>query len=309
MLDWVCSVTGARAARALPRVQSLWGGYGEILRVALDGGPVASVIVKAVRPPSSAAMDAAARRSHERKLRSYAVEAAFYRAHAREAGARVPRSWAVDEGEGTLCLLLEDLDEAGFSGRRRHLDASELDACLRWLAGFHASFMARAPEDLWPVGTYWHLQTRPDELDAMSDRVLAAAAPAIDRALSDARYHTLVHGDAKPANFCFGAQGVAAVDFQYVGGGCGMKDVVYLVSCIEEERAQPAIERYFDHLRDALAGHPEARAIEDEWRRLTPLAWADLERFLSGWSPGHRPGPLGAAMCRSALAALDVPRP
>jgi len=40
-----------------------------------------------------------------------------------------------------------------------------------------------------------------------------------------------VHGDAKLANFCFSRDGkkVAAVDFQYVDGGCGMKDLSRII--------------------------------------------------------------------------------
>jgi len=87
-------------------------------------------------------------------------------------------------------------------------------------------------------GTYWNLATRPDELAAIrGDRewgALADAAPGIaaDLAAGAAGPHgTLVHGDAKAANFCFTGDGshAAAFDFQYVGSGLGARDVAYLL--------------------------------------------------------------------------------
>ena len=52
----------------------------------------------------------------------------------------------------------------------------------------------------------------------------------------------LAHGDAKVANFCFtnDQHAVAAVDFQYVGGGIGTQDVIYFLGsfCSEAERMQ-----------------------------------------------------------------------
>jgi Ser/Thr protein kinase RdoA (MazF antagonist) len=147
------------------------------------------------------------------------------------------------------------------------------------------------------VGTYWHLDTRPDELAALEDRDLKAAASAIDQTLNSARYQTLVHGDAKLANFCFSRSGdqVAAVDFQYVGGGCGMKDVAYFIgSCLYEdecERHEEALlDYYFDLLAKALVQREsavDAAALEQEWRSLYPVAWTDFHRFMKGWSPGH----------------------
>ena len=118
--------------------------------------------------------------------------------------------------------------------RRARVSETELRACLRWLAAFHATFLGVPPESLWKVGSYWHLATRPDELEALTDTALRRAAPVLDARLNRARYRTLIHGDAKLQNFCFSTDGsaVAAVDFQYVGGGVGVKDVAYFVTSV-----------------------------------------------------------------------------
>ncbi|MCA9577507.1 MAG: phosphotransferase [Sandaracinaceae bacterium] len=326
-LDWVAAMAGAERATLGERVQSLWSGYGEIRRVHLAAGPVASVIVKHVRPPGPGhghPRGWSGDRSHARKLRSYEVELAWYQTWAARchAGCRVPRCVGVDQLADGLVLVLEDLDEAGFPGRRGGLDDAELDACLRWLAAFHARFMGDEPRGLWPVGTYWHLETRPDELAVMRPGALRDAAAAIDERLNACVHQTLVHGDAKVANFCFdrreargphsGAR-VAAVDFQYVGGGCGVKDVAYFLgSCLSERqlerRADALTDAYFGHLRAALRRErPEldAEAIEREWRSLCMFAWADFERFLAGWSPGHaKQTGFSARMTHAALHAL-----
>ena len=83
---------------------------------------------------------------------------------------------------------------------------------------------------------------------------------------------------------------VAGVDFQYVGGGCGMKDVAYFIgSCLNEsdcERLEPKLlDTYFTYLHKALGKKNEA--LEKEWRPLYRVAWADFHRFLKGWSPSH----------------------
>jgi thiamine kinase-like enzyme len=172
-----------------------------------------------------------------------------------------------------------------------------MKACLKWLANFHATFMGKEPSGLWAVGTYWHLETRPDELEALEDEALRASASKIDALLSSAHYQTLVHGDAKLANFCFSEDGlqVAAVDFQYVGGGCGMKDVAYFIgSCLYEEDCErhedELLEYYFAELRAGLKRRNsdiDPDALEQEWRTLYPIAWTDFHRFVKGWSPGH----------------------
>ena len=202
-----------------------------------------------------------------------------------------------DAGAAQAIMVMEDLDASGFSGRRSQVTHAELDACLVWLANFHATFMGERPEGLWETGTYWHLDTRPDELAALDDGPLKTAAATIDRQLADSPFQTFVHGDAKLANFCFSEDGrrAAAVDFQYVGGGCGMKDVAYFISsCLHEDESEAMeaelLDMYFGLLADALdrVGNTlDVAALERDWRALYPVAWTDLYRFLQGWSPGH----------------------
>ena len=168
----------------------------------------------------------------------------------------------------------------------------DLLGCLSWLANFHGTFLGHAPEGLWPEGTYWHLDTRPDEWDSLPPGRLKDAASRIAARLREAPFQTLVHGDAKLANFCFGGPGeVAGVDFQYVGGGCGMKDVAYFISSsVGEHEAKTVVPGMLDHyfavLRE-VARDVDMDALEKSWRTLYPVAWTDFYRFLRGWSPGH----------------------
>jgi aminoglycoside phosphotransferase (APT) family kinase protein len=240
------------------------------------------------------------------------VEAEFYRLYAPQLSgiARVAALLRAEcrGDDGERYLLLEDLDAAGYPRRVSHISSGEkhLHACLLWLARLHATFLTRAglpPPGLWETGCYWHLATRADELAAMPDGPLKSAAAAIDERLSQAAWTTVVHGDAKLANFCFAARGssaddeggVAAVDFQYAGGGCGVRDVAYLLGSGlgegELERAAPRLlGEYFRALRAAAAPRATAAQLDEmeaEWRGLWDWAVADFQRFLAGWAPGH----------------------
>jgi hypothetical protein len=274
MLDWVREAMQARGARQGDRIQRLWGGYGEVVRVELDGGLVPSVVVKRIAPPPAEADTI----SDARKRRSYAIEEVFYRQYAPrcDAHCRVARMFASKHDAGAWWFVLEDLDAAGFSERRDPATGRALEACLAWLAAFHARFLGDAAEGLWPEGTYWHLATRLDEL-----AIDPARAHGLDRALSSARFQTLLHGDAKEANFCFtrDERTVAAVDFQYVGRGCGMKDVAYLL----HGHADRHLDTYFRQLRAALGDLVAVDELEHEWRALFPIAQQDFQRFLAGW--------------------------
>jgi hypothetical protein len=203
----------------------------------------------------------------------------------------LPQCLAIESKDDEVLIVMEDLDEAGYPLRKRSVSWEEIDECLGWLARFHASFLGKIPDGLWEVGTYWHLETRPQELAVLDDQRLREAAPLIDEKLNTCKYKTFVHGDAKLANFCFSESGqVAGLDFQYVGGGCGMKDVAYFIgSCLNESECEcleaKILDTYFEHLQSELNKRNEE--LENEWRSLYRVAWADFHRFLKGWSPGH----------------------
>jgi len=217
---------GATEIFHIEDIQTLWSGYGKIMRYGLRGGDCERMVIKHVKLPDQAHHPRGWNTdlSHQRKIHSYHVESAWYRDWADQCdeACRVPHYLVLEEDEDEFLMVLEDLDASGFPVRKNSVSIEEMQTCLSWLAHFHATFMGQAPTGLWAVGTYWHLDTRPDELVALEDDGLKAAAAAIDQVLRSARYQPLVHGDAKLANFCFSESGeqVAAVDFQYVGGGC-----------------------------------------------------------------------------------------
>ncbi len=301
-------------------IQSLWSGYGEIVRYKVEDGKQNSIIVKHVKLPDSTKHPRGWNTdfSHQRKVKSYEVETHWYMNYSSLCSdeSKVPVCYYREELENEVLIVLEDLDQSGYPVRKHSVSMKDMEACLSWLAHFHATFLFKKPEGLWEVGTYWHLATRPDELEVMDDPLLKEAAPLVDKKLSDCRYLTFVHGDAKLANFCFSnGDKVAAVDFQYVGGGCGMKDVAYFIgSCIYEEECkkyeQPLLAYYFEQLRMAIAKFKievDADDLEQEWRDLYPYAWTDFHRFLKGWSPDHwKLNSYSEKMARKVIKELGV---
>tara|TARA_Y100001956_G_scaffold80358_1_gene95392 strand:- start:582 stop:1550 length:969 start_codon:yes stop_codon:yes gene_type:complete len=279
-------------------LQTLWGGYGELVRLWVDS---TSIVIKHVLLPKPEHHPRGwnTELSHQRKLRSYQVELSFYQAFANECSTdcKVPRTLLVEHSADELLLVMEDLHQLGFTKVLQQAEKHQLSACLHWFAHFHAQHIENPGVGLWESGTYWHLETRPDELAALSDHSLKQAAQIIDETLKSAPYQTLVHGDGKLANFCFEKSGnrAAAVDFQYVGKGCAMKDVaLFMSSAVAPEHCAEMeawiLDEYFSHLRDALSIHQpklEALDVEQAWRPLFSIAWADFQRFVKGWSPEH----------------------
>ncbi len=272
---WVLDKTESSKLLETELVQSLWNGYGELLRLRLDTG---SYILKRVDPPNDS--EAA---SAQRKLRSYEVERTWYQQGARHCPpeSRVARCLGAAPG----LLLMEDLAASGFE-TCSHLGPKQIGSGLSWLAHFHARFLNNVPKGLWEQGGYWHLETRHQEWQAMPDGLLKEKASEFDQRLRSARFQTLIHGDAKPPNFCWNPSGqAAAVDFQYVGKGCGIRDVaLFLDRSLGRERclteASDWLETYFSLVRELL---PEGDEVEKEWRALFPVAWVDYCRYSLGW--------------------------
>eukprot|EP00752_Nemacystus_decipiens_P015209 g13542.t1 len=279
----LCEMLGIFEVTQVETIQSLWSGCGQVARVTLPNA--STVVVKHVKMPEQIHHPRGweTDRSAQRKVRSYEVEACWYdrwsgRCAGTASNCRVPRCLGQSSWGDERLLILEDIDASGFDRRLTDVTLDELTACIHWLASFHALFLGQHADGLWSKGTYWHLDTRPDEYDALEDGPLKQAAHTIDAALDASPYQTIVHGDAKLANFCFSADNrVAAVDFQYVGGGCGMKDLAYLVGgCLDSDECfaleTEVLAIYFDALKRALDKHSnpaDTRALEADWLRTT----------------------------------------
>lgn len=293
-------------------IQSLWSGYGEVVRYAitrdLANRSPSSIIVKHCTFPATTSHPRGwqSDHAHNRKVRSYAVEQSWYQDWASRCNesARVADCYGcyVEDKSGQRLTVLEDLDTSGFADRYNIDNDQHLLSCINWLAAFHAGFIhpnpgLEWPKGLWRKGTYWHLDTRQDEWLAMEEDELKSSAAALSNCLDGATFKTLVHGDAKVANFCFSTDAAAAaVDFQYVGGGVGVQDLAYLLgSALSEkvlsENLMYLLDHYFSELGRELMAQGESQAfaqeVIDEWQYLFPIAWADFHRFIMGWSPIH----------------------
>ncbi len=312
--------THSKSITGIELIQGVWGGYGQLLRVSLLGGMVKSVVVKLVNTlqqtehPKGWNSDL----SHQRKMRSYEVESYWYQHYAslhHSDSCYLPRCLLSGYNETQHYLVLEDLYESGFPVVKDSCSITQAKHCLSWLAEFHILHLHRKPLGLWPIGSYWHLATRPDELENLTDIALKTASSKIDNILKQCPFQTLIHGDAKLANFCFSESDdkVAAVDFQYVGKGCGIKDVILFISSAVKpelcpQQAPLLVEHYFKALKVAtLNTEIDAEQLEAAWRPLYAIAWADFQRFVKGWSPAHwKINDYTESLTKQALGEIDA---
>ncbi|MDO6568812.1 phosphotransferase [Alteromonas sp. 1_MG-2023] len=333
LIEWLANTTNKEVHNPA-LIQSLWSGYGACFRATLldkTHSTAIPVVAKCVQPSPEISHPKGwqSNTSHLRKCRSFEVEHYFYTqlqpstnvdcltptclasASSQSASLNFDESASIntkispetvsaldsDNYSNAHILVMSDLDAEGYTQRAISLSVKQAESVLRWLAAFHASFMGISDTHVWSEGTYWHLATRQDEWHTMEAGPLKRAANTLANKLSSARFQTLLHGDAKVANFCFTPDfsQCGGVDFQYTGLGVGMKDVAYFIGSALSESDQQAntaccLHYYFDCLRTQLIGtqyESQYHEIEQEWRGLYPIACADFNRFLAGWSPDH----------------------
>ena len=69
-----------------------------------------------------------------------------------------------------------------------------------------------------------------------------------------------------------------------------MRDLAYLMGALSEpllsERGEALIGKYFERLLEHVESPRIGRDLEEEWRGLFDVAWADFERFMAGWGGG-----------------------
>ena len=111
---FILEATGAEKFQELEVIQSLWSGYGKIIRIALEGGLQKTAILKYISFPIKTTHPRGwdSDVSHQRKVKSYEVERSFYEHYgSKQKDARIPNFLGVAVKEEETLLVLEDLGE------------------------------------------------------------------------------------------------------------------------------------------------------------------------------------------------------
>lgn len=275
----------------------LWAGMGHIYDVSLLGGQH-HVIVKRVSPQPRSQLRSIGDR---RKADSYQVEASFYDSFAprliNDHNLSIPRPYHVERGgedgqQVTICM-------SRVEGRELH-GTEAARATMSWLATLHAATWGEENADamvsggLQAVGSYWHLDTRPEEHENMSRKGwegrLYRAARAISDRLKRDDMQCIIHGDAKDANMLWKKCGnddrieVSMYDFQYCGKAPPTVDLAYFLCVAADNDKEALLEFYHQELVLKLesSSNIDPPTLSDLKESLS-LAYCDFARFMCGW--------------------------
>lgn len=252
------------AVTSQTRVANLWAGMGSIVRLECNKiSGKATFIAKKIKCSNPRSF------GDKRKAASYCVEASFYGStfcrELSEQGICCQGFHTEDDGNGSITILMEPLANRTLWS----MEGKIAEAAVRSVAKLHACFWGEEKSNsavrdvgLAEQGTYWYLDTRPDEYDNMDGRNgisarLKRAARGIDAALKEHEYQTICHGDLKACNMSMSNDPsyVTFVDFQYLGKACPAKDLAYLFVCgmdidddFEERQEDELLQLYIDEL-------------------------------------------------------------
>lgn len=276
---------------------SLWSGCGQIKSGFYNSQPV---IVKISEIPENINHQVINQSDFAklRKDKSYLNEINFYNNPTCKATFENvrPNCYFAKRINALNILILEDFKSKGF----QNIDDYKIEhiyVVVKWLAEFHAKGFTLINSEPFQLGGYWHLKTRPDEYKKMGGIDLKHQASYLADSLYKAKYQTLIHGDSKLANYAFDdSYKVLGYDFQYVGSGIGLQDVMLFMTSVFNGDACAKYESsilnlYFEILHKALSNTmsmKECELLEREWRTLWPIVWSDFYRFLNGWKPEHK---------------------
>eukprot|EP00586_Coscinodiscus_wailesii_P003630 CAMPEP_0172490010 /NCGR_PEP_ID=MMETSP1066-20121228/20320_1 /TAXON_ID=671091 /ORGANISM="Coscinodiscus wailesii, Strain CCMP2513" /LENGTH=347 /DNA_ID=CAMNT_0013258273 /DNA_START=55 /DNA_END=1098 /DNA_ORIENTATION=+ len=283
------------------QVATLWAGMGSIVRLKCEDtfGNSTFIIAKNIKCSNPRSF------GDKRKAASYRVEASFYGSqYCKDLSERhicCKGLYTEDDGNGSIAILMTPLPNATI----RYMDGDTAQAAVRSVARLHAYFWGDTKADaavaeggLAEQGTYWYLDTRPDEYDYMSDRGLSGelkrAASDIDEALKNHEYQTVCHGDLKGCNMAMSRDPryVMFVDFQYLGKACPAKDLAYLFVCgmdvdldFEERREREMLQLYIDELAACGVGADRKTPLPtlEGLKEALDLSYCDLYRWMLGW--------------------------
>jgi Ser/Thr protein kinase RdoA (MazF antagonist) len=165
---------------------------------------------------------------------------------------------------------------------------------LSYLAKFHAINWGLQVEGLWEEGCFWQLGTRMDELNYLDrswkryglDRDMAVRIHELVRRLP---HRTIVHGDAKAANFFWFKDDstIGGYDLQYCGMASPMRDIAYMLGCsmqehLIEEYEETLLRHYHTQLMSHLSTEHAADFTFEVMQSAYDLCVCDLVRFMCG---------------------------
>jgi hypothetical protein len=298
------SITGPirKLERSLLKTVGFTGATHERLSLLLETGEQRSLVIKRFR----VANDWTARRSGDQGGREAAMLAEPALAPIWSAFACPYQGFGAHDGE--VVLVMQDLTSQLFPDVREPLSERQDDALLQALATLHAQFWESAVLELpWLARPQHYLGLLPQHFDVdpglpqqFADTVKRGWAAALSRVPDDLRElltasplelattwqslpRTLLHGDAKVANFAILPDGrVAAFDWALIGAGPCTIDLGWYIA-VNATRLSRSKEQTLARYRELLSERLAAPLADSLWDELVRVAIRNGARTLL-WS-------------------------